>query len=243
VVLLTGDNRRTAAAVGKTLGIENVVAEVLPQDKQAKVKELQAQGKKVAMVGDGINDAPALVQADVGLAIGAGTDVAIESADVVLMKSDLRDAVTAIKLSRAVIRNIKQNLFWAFVYNTIGIPIAAGVLAPLGILLNPMIAAGAMSLSSIFVVMNALRLNRFKYYKPKTDVRYDKMKKEMKIEGMMCPHCEARVKNTLDAIPGVISANVDHKAGLAVVEISDGVTDGTLMDAVTAQGYNVISIE
>lgn len=253
VVLLTGDNRRTAAAVGKTLGIANVVAEVLPQDKQAKVKALQEEGKKVAMVGDGINDAPALVQADVGLAIGAGTDVAIESADVVLMKSDLRDAVTAVKLSRAVIRNIKQNLFWAFFYNSIGIPLAAGVFyIALNWQLNPMFAAAAMSLSSVTVVSNALRLRFFKaetgpVIETKTEtVEGTKgapviMEKKLIIEGMMCAHCQAHVEKALNALPGV-AAKVDLEAKTATVT-GDLPADDVLRQAVTEAGYTVVEIK
>lgn len=252
VVLLTGDNRRTAAAVGKTLGITNVAAEVLPQDKQARIKALQAQGKKVAMVGDGINDAPALVQADVGLAIGAGTDVAIESADVVLMKSDLRDAVTAVKLSRAVIRNIRQNLFWAFFYNTIGIPLAAGVFyLALHWQLNPMFAAAAMSLSSVTVVSNALRLRFFKAEAgpvigtPTESMQETEgvsviMEKKLVIEGMMCHMCKAHVEKALNALPGVACA-VDLEAGTATVT-GDLPDDALLTAAVTEAGYKVIEI-
>ena len=253
VVLLTGDNRRTAAAVGKALGIHNVVAEVLPQDKQARIKALQAQGKKVAMVGDGINDAPALVQADVGLAIGAGTDVAIESADVVLMKSDLRDAVTAVKLSRAVIRNIKQNLFWAFFYNSIGIPLAAGVFyLALHWQLNPMFAAAAMSLSSVTVVSNALRLRFFKaeagpVIETQTKTIQETkgvpviMEKKLVIEGMMCPMCKAHVEKALNALPGVACA-VDLEAKTATVT-GDLPDDAALTAAVTEAGYKVVEIQ
>ena len=249
VVLLTGDNRRTAAAVGKSLGIQNVVAEVLPQDKQDKVKGLQAQGKKVAMVGDGINDAPALVQADVGLAIGAGTDVAIESADVVLMKSDLRDAVTAIRLSRAVIRNIKQNLFWAFFYNAIGIPLAAGAFyLALNWQLNPMFAAAAMSLSSVTVVSNALRLRFFKAEKGAVITNESEetkgapviMEKKIVIEGMMCAHCQAHVEKALNALPGV-AATVDLEAKTATVTGSLP-EDAILRKAVEDAGYTVTDI-
>ena len=249
VVLLTGDNRRTAAAVGKSLGIQNVVAEVLPQDKQAKVKDLQAQGKKVAMVGDGINDAPALVQADVGLAIGAGTDVAIESADVVLMKSDLRDAVAAIRLSKAVIRNIKQNLFWAFFYNAIGIPLAAGVFyLALNWQLNPMFAAAAMSLSSVTVVSNALRLRFFKAEKGPVITNESEetkgapviMEKKIVIEGMMCAHCQAHVEKALNALPGV-AATVDLEAKTATVTGSLP-EDAILRKAVEDAGYTVTEI-
>ncbi len=251
VVLLTGDNRRTAAAVGKSLGITNVVAEVLPKDKQATVKALQVQGKRVAMVGDGINDAPALVQADVGLAIGAGTDVAIESADVVLMKSDLRDAVTAIRLSRAVIRNIKQNLFWAFFYNAIGIPLAAGVFyLALNWQLNPMFAAAAMSLSSVTVVSNALRLRLFKAQTGpviKNETKSEEMKgapvimeKKIIIDGMMCAHCQAHVEKALNALPGV-AATVDLEAKTATVT-GNLPEDNLLKKAVEDAGYTVTDI-
>ncbi len=259
VVLLTGDNRRTAAAVGRGLGIQTVVAEVLPQDKQAQVKRFQAEGKKVAMVGDGINDAPALVQADVGLAIGAGTDVAIESADVVLMKSDLRDAVTAIRLSRAVIRNIKQNLFWAFFYNAIGIPLAAGVFyAALKWQLNPMFAAAAMSLSSVTVVSNALRLRFFKgaagpiikeessgkketIQKEERKGDSNSMEKKILIEGMMCGHCQSHVEKALNALEGV-SAVVDLEKKTATVT-GTLPEDGVLKKAVEDAGYTVTEIQ
>ncbi len=255
VVLLTGDNRRTAAAVGRSLGIGNVVAEVLPQDKQAKVKELQEAGRRVTMVGDGINDAPALVQADVGMAIGAGADVAIESADVVLMKSDLRDAVTAIRLSRAVIRNIKQNLFWAFFYNSIGIPLAAGVFyMALNWQLNPMFAAAAMSMSSVTVVSNALRLRFFKAgngaeigprpaaeAEPKETKGAVIMEKKILIEGMMCPMCRAHVEKALNGLEGVACA-VDLEARTATVT-GDLPTDEVLTKTVTDAGYKVIEIK
>jgi Cu2+-exporting ATPase len=242
VVMLTGDNEAVAKSVGLSVGIDDVIAGVLPDGKESAVRKLMSRGK-VAMVGDGINDAPALMRADVGIAIGAGTDVAIDSSDIVLTSSSLSDAKAAIALSRKTLKTIKQNLFWAFFYNALGIPIAAGALASVGILLNPMIAAGAMSLSSIFVVMNALRLNGFKHHKQNTDKRSKAMKREMTIQGMMCPHCEARVKNTLDALPGVTMANVNHEIGMAIVEVSDGVTDDVLKNAVEAQGYKVISIE
>ncbi len=258
VVLLTGDNRRTAAAVGKTLGIKNVVAEVLPQDKQAKIKELQAQGRKVAMVGDGINDAPALVQADVGLAIGAGADVAIESADVVLMKSDLRDAVTAVRLSKAVIRNIRQNLFWAFFYNAVCIPVAAGVLVLFGgPQLNPMLAAAAMSLSSVTVVSNALRLRLFRARTGpeiapagesapaeahiETKGAPEIMEKKLTVEGMMCQNCRAHVEKALNALPGV-AATVDLESKTATVT-GDLPADEVLVKAVTDAGYAVTSVQ
>ncbi|MEG2958967.1 MAG: heavy metal translocating P-type ATPase [Oscillospiraceae bacterium] len=248
VVLLTGDNRRTAAAIGTSLGIANVIAEVLPADKERQIAALQKAGKKVAMIGDGINDAPALARADVGIAIGAGADVAIESADVVLMKSDLNDAVTAIRLSKAVIRNIRQNLFWAFVYNIIGIPLAAGVFFPLfQIQLNPMFAAAAMSLSSVCVVSNALRLRFFKPQPTAVTPPNQISKKEVEqimerhiiIEGMSCQHCSGRVEKALNAIPGVC-ASVDLAAKTATVH-GDAPED-TLRSAITEAGYEVVSI-
>lgn len=255
VVMLTGDNKRTAAAIQKQLGIGRVVAEVLPQDKEREVAKLQEQGRKVAMVGDGINDAPALTRADVGIAIGAGTDVAIESADVVLMKSDLLDAVTAIDLSRAVIRNIKQNLFWAFFYNSIGIPLAAGVFfSVFGWKLNPMFGAAAMSLSSVCVVSNALRLKLFQPRRaaasntnsnqqekinPKEEII--SMKKTMVIEGMSCGHCSARVEKALNALDGV-TAKVDLEAKTASIETEGRVSDEQLKAAVTDAGYDVVSL-
>ena len=251
VVMLTGDNRRTANAIAKELSLTDVVAEVLPQDKEKVIADLQAQGKKVAMVGDGINDAPALARADVGLAIGAGTDVAIESADVVLMKSDLMDAVTAVELSRATIRNIKQNLFWAFFYNAVCIPVAAGALAVFGgPQLNPMIAAAAMSMSSVCVVSNALRLKLFKprhtgdgiEHTSKTTLQHKKEEPTMKkivIEGMMCQHCVAHVREALSKLPGV-TAEVDLDSKTATV--TGEATDEALTAAVTEAGYQVVSI-
>ena len=255
VVMLTGDNKRTAAAIQKQLGIGRVVAEVLPQDKEREVAKLQEQGRKVAMVGDGINDAPALTRADVGIAIGAGTDVAIESADVVLMKSDLLDAVTAIDLSRAVIRNIKQNLFWAFFYNSIGIPLAAGVFfSVLGWKLNPMFGAAAMSLSSVCVVSNALRLKLFQprraaasntnsNQREKINQKEEiiSMKKTMVIEGMSCGHCSARVEKALNALDGV-TAKVDLEAKTASIETEGRVSDEQMKAAVTDAGYDVVSL-
>ena len=250
VVMLTGDNRRTAEAVGRELGVTQVIAEVLPQDKEKVVADLQAQGKRVAMIGDGINDAPALARADVGMAIGAGTDVAIESADVVLMKSDLLDAVTAVRLSKKVIRNIKENLFWAFIYNIIGIPLAAGVWFPItGWQLSPMFGAAAMSLSSVCVVSNALRLKFFRPLHPEvpaeqieTQKGTSTMTKTMTINGMMCAHCQAHVEKALNAIDGVTAA-VDLAAKTATVTLSKDVADEVLKNAVTEAGYEVVSIE
>ena len=257
VVMLTGDNARTAEAVGRQLGVNRVVAEVLPQDKEKTVAELQAQGKRVAMVGDGINDAPALARADVGLAIGAGTDVAIESADVVLMKSDLLDAVTAVQLSRKVIRNIKENLFWAFIYNIIGIPLAAGVWYPLFQLqLSPMFGAAAMSLSSVCVVSNALRLKFFRPERRESPAApvsegtpksvetkgTSAMTKTMSINGMMCAHCQAHVEKALNAIDGV-EAKVNLETKTATLTLSKDVSDDVLRGAVTEAGYEVVSIQ
>ena len=253
VVMLTGDNRRTAEAIRRQLSIDRVVAEVLPQDKESEVRRIQQSGGKVAMIGDGINDAPALARADVGIAIGAGTDIAIESADIVLMKSDLLDAVTAIQLSRAVIRNIRQNLFWAFFYNSVGIPLAAGVFFSLfGWRLNPMFAAAAMSLSSVCVVTNALRLRLFQPRRAKTTAIHQnsneikgedsEMKKVITIKGMSCAHCQARVEKALNAIDGV-EAKVDLKKNNATVAMKDPVDDEVLKQAVTEAGYEPISVE
>ena len=256
VVMLTGDNERTAKAIGKQAGVDEVIAGVLPEGKELEIRKLKTQGK-VAMVGDGINDAPALTRADIGVAIGAGTDVAIDAADVVLMKSRLLDVPAAIRLSRATLRNIHENLFWAFFYNTIGIPLAAGVFVPLGLTLNPMFGAAAMSLSSFCVVSNALRLNLFKLRDARHDhKRHTKqlpaattkeepetMEKTMYITGMMCSHCEARVKKALEAVDGVAEAKVSHEAGTAVVTLSKNVADDTLKKAVEAQDYPVTSIE
>lgn len=250
VVMLTGDNARTAEAIRREVGIDRVVAEVMPQDKEREVAAIQAAGKKVAMVGDGINDAPALTRADVGIAIGAGTDIAIEAADIVLMKSDLLDAVTAIDLSRSVIRNIKQNLFWAFFYNCIGIPLAAGVFFPLfGLKLNPMFGAAAMSLSSVCVVSNALRLKLFKpgtltsiSGKPINQLKGEvKMTKKINIEGMTCGHCSARVEKALNSIDGV-SATVNLEGKYAEAVMNGSVSDDMLQAAVTEAGYEVVSI-
>ena len=253
VVMLTGDNERTAKAIGAQAGVDQVIAGVLPEGKESVVRKLKEQGK-VAMVGDGINDAPALTRADIGIAIGAGTDVAIDAADVVLMKSRLTDVPAAIRLSRATLRNIHENLFWAFFYNTIGIPLAAGVFIPLGLTLNPMFGAAAMSLSSFCVVSNALRLNLFKLrdasrekkIKPielNTFKEETTMEKTMKITGMMCGHCEATVKKTLEAIAGVSAAAVSHENGTAVVTLSAPVEDAALKKAVEDKGYTVTEIK
>lgn len=264
VVMLTGDNERTARAIGREAGVDEVIAGVLPEGKERVIKSLQEKGK-VAMVGDGINDAPALTRADIGIAIGAGTDIAIDAADVVLMKSRLSDVPAAIRLSRATLRNIHENLFWAFVYNIIGIPLAAGVWIPLfGWQLNPMFGAAAMSLSSFCVVTNALRLNLFRMYDPGRDKRAagaaksrepfcdkekreekenETMEKTIKIEGMMCGHCEARVKKCLEALPEVTEAVVSHEAGTAVLSMSAEVSDETLKKTVEEQDYKVTGIE
>lgn len=259
VIMLTGDNQKTAEAIRSQLGISRAVAEILPQDKEQEVRKLQEMGKIVAMVGDGINDAPALARADVGIAIGAGTDVAIESADIVLMKSDLLDSVAAVQLSKAVIRNIKQNLFWAFFYNAIGIPLAAGVFfTSFGLKLNPMFGAAAMSLSSFFVVSNALRLKLFQpsFQReaaplPSEDAAVTTIKtiekenqtmtKVMKIEGMMCTHCSGRVEKALNGLEGV-SAVVNLEEKSAVITLTAPVSDETLVKAVTDAGYDVVSL-
>ena len=244
VVMLTGDNSKTAKAISKRLGIDEVVSDVLPDGKEAVIRDLCSQGK-VAMVGDGINDAPALTAADVGIAIGAGTDIAIDSADIVLMKSRITDVAAAIRLSKATLRNIHQNLFWAFIYNIIGIPLAAGLFIPIfGWELNPMFGAAAMSLSSFCVVSNALRLNFTKIYdeiKIKTKEKKN-MVKTMKIEGMMCGHCEARVKKVLEALSEVAYAEVNHETDTAVVTLSAPLGDDVLKNTVEAQDYKVISI-
>ena len=246
VVMLTGDNQRTAEAIGRQAGVDQVIAGVLPNGKESVIRSLQSQGK-VAMVGDGINDAPALTRADIGIAIGAGTDVAIDAADVVLMNSHLTDVPAAIRLSRATLRNIHENLFWAFIYNIIGIPLAAGVFIPLlGWQLNPMFGAAAMSLSSFCVVSNALRLNLFDPHSARKDHKIifakepKTMQKTLKIEGMMCTHCSGRVKKALEEVPGVLSAEVSHESGTAVVTMSAPVDDATLKKAVEDQGYQVV---
>ena len=267
VVMLTGDNQRTADAIGRQAGVDEVIAGVLPDGKEAVIRQLQASGK-VAMVGDGINDAPALTRADTGIAIGAGTDVAIDAADVVLMNSKLSDVPAAIRLSRATLRNIHENLFWAFIYNIIGIPLAAGLFIPFGLTLNPMFGAAAMSLSSFCVVSNALRLNLFDVHSTKHDraaknaaslpavsaqpaavankesTKEDTaMKKTLKVEGMMCGHCEARVKKALEALPEVDEAVVSHEAGTAIVTLNAEVADDVLKKAVEDQDYPVTGIQ
>ncbi len=250
VVMLTGDNERTARAIGTQAGVDEVIAGVLPDGKENVIRSLKRKGK-VVMVGDGINDAPALTRADIGIAIGAGTDIAIDAADVVLMKSRLSDVPAAIRLSRATLRNIHENLFWAFFYNVVGIPLAAGLWYPIfGWKLNPMFGAAAMSLSSFCVVTNALRLNWFNMHDTKKDKKIKTnqkedlaMEKTMKIEGMMCGHCEARVKKCLEALEGVRAAAVSHETGTAVVTLSDSVTDEVLKKTVEDQDYKVVSIQ
>ena len=254
VVMLTGDNKKTAEAIGGQAGVDEVIAGVLPDGKEAVIRGLMKQGK-VAMVGDGINDAPALTRADTGIAIGAGTDVAIDAADVVLMKSSIMDVAGAIRLSRATLRNIHENLFWAFFYNTIGIPVAAGALIPLGITLNPMLGAAAMSLSSFCVVTNALRLNlvnirdarhdrRVKPAKPAHETGAEKKGNTvtLKIKGMMCGHCEAAVRKALEAIPGVASAAADHEKSIAVVDLAVPVDEAAFKKAIEAEGYEYLGI-
>ena len=254
VVMLTGDNQRTARAIGKQAGVDEVIAGVLPEGKESVIRELKEKGK-VAMVGDGINDAPALTRADIGIAIGAGTDIAIDAADVVLMKSRLSDVPAAIRLSRATLKNIHENLFWAFFYNVIGIPLAAGLWIPIfGWKLNPMFGAAAMSLSSFCVVTNALRLNLFQVYNASKDKKIKKkdnnkkekenktMEKTMEIKGMMCGHCEARVKKALEALPQVDEAVVSHENGTAVLKLNAQIEDAELKSAVEAQDYEVTAI-
>ena len=271
VVMLTGDNQRTADAIGRQAGVDEVIAGVLPDGKETVIRQLQASGK-VAMVGDGINDAPALTRADTGIAIGAGTDVAIDAADVVLMNSKLSDVPAAIRLSRVTLRNIHENLFWAFIYNIIGIPLAAGLFIPFGLTLNPMFGAAAMSLSSFCVVSNALRLNLFDLHNtrhdhktaspaaapvqsaaennkksdaeaPEVKTEDNPMKKTLKVEGMMCGHCEARVKKALEALPEVDEAVVSHEAGTAIVTLNAEVADDVLKNAVETQDYKVTGIQ
>ena len=253
VVMLTGDNEQTANAIGKEAGVDEVIAGVLPDGKERVIRDLQKYGK-VAMVGDGINDAPALTRADIGIAIGAGTDIAIDAADIVLMKSKLSDVPAAIRLSRATLRNIHENLFWAFIYNIIGIPLAAGVFIPLGLTLNPMFGAAAMSLSSFCVVTNALRLNLFKINSTKRDKKIksvisetvsagDKLQKILHIEGMMCGHCENSVKNALEALPQVDLAIVSHEEGTAEVTLNTEIENGVLISAVEKEGYTVKAVQ
>ena len=249
VVMLTGDNETTAKAIGKQAGVDEVIAGVLPEGKESVIRELKAKGK-VAMVGDGINDAPALTRADIGIAIGAGTDVAIDAADVVLMKSRLTDVVAAIRLSRATLKNIHENLFWAFFYNSIGIPLAAGLFIPLFQWeLNPMFGAAAMSLSSFCVVTNALRLNLFQVYNANKDKKIkagkeDKiMEKTLVIEGMMCPHCSGRVKEALEANDAIADAVVSHETGTAVVTLAAEISDEALAQIVVDAGYKVIEVK
>ena len=249
VVMLTGDNQRTARAIGRQAGVDEVIAGVLPEGKESVIRSLQQKGR-VAMVGDGINDAPALTRADIGIAIGAGADVAVDAADVVLMQSRLSDVPAAIRLSRATLRNIHENLFWAFFYNAVGIPLAAGVFVPLGLTLSPMFAAAAMSLSSFCVVSNALRLNLFdlrntgkdEKHKTKHKEKRKTMVKTMKIEGMMCGHCEARIRKALEALPEVEQAAVSHEAGEAVVRLKAEIADAALKKAVEEQDYAVTAI-
>ena len=271
VVMLTGDNERTAKAIGEQAGVDEVIAGVLPEGKEQVIRKLKEKGK-VAMVGDGINDAPALTRADMGIAIGAGTDIAIDAADVVLMKSQLSDVPAAIRMSRATLRNIHENLFWAFFYNAIGIPLAAGIWIPVfGWKLNPMFGAAAMSLSSFCVVTNALRLNLFKMYDASKDRKRKmkkvetaentvsdivladknesenkeetKMTKTMKIEGMMCGHCEAAVKKALEALEQVDTAEVSHEAGTAVVTLNSEISNEVLKKTVEDKDYTVTAIE
>ena len=271
VVMITGDNERSANAIGKIAGVNEVIAGVLPDGKEKEIQRLKKYGK-VIMVGDGINDAPALTSADIGIAIGAGTDVAIDAADVVIMKNCLSDVAAAIRLSHRTIRNIHENLFWAFIYNIIGIPLAAGLFIPFGLTLNPMFGAAAMSLSSFCVVSNALRLNLFDLHStrhdhktaspaaapvqsaaennkksdaeaPEVKTEDHTMKKTLKVEGMMCGHCEARVKKALEALPEVDEAVVSHEAGTAIVTLNAEVADDVLKNAVEAQDYKVTGIQ
>lgn len=243
-VMLTGDNKNTAYAIGKDVGIDEIYADIKPNDKERTVRELQNSYGRVIMVGDGINDAPALSRADIGIAVGTGTDIAADAADVVIMKSRLSDVVSAVKLSRSVIRNIYENLFWAFGYNIIGIFLATGALIPIGITMTPMIGAALMSISSFLVVFNALRLNFTKLNSEKTEQKENiSMEKLIKIDGMMCGHCESHVKNALESINGVISADVSHEKGTANVKTKENIPDEVLKNAVEQQGYKVISIK
>jgi len=245
IVMLTGDNKAVAKTIAKELEIENTVAEILPSEKEKEISKLQSVGKKVAFVGDGINDSPALVKSDVGLAIGSGTDIAIESADVVLMKNSLLDVVTAIDLSRAVIKNIKMNLFWAFFYNSIGIPVSAGVLFnSLGLRLNPMIGALAMSLSSVCVVTNALRLRKFKvkYKQNEEEIKMDKNTKIITIEGMQCNHCKMSVEKALNAIEEVAKVEVNLQNKTATVELLKDLDNNKLTEVIQEAGFTVIEI-
>ena len=247
--MLTGDNKTTAEAIGMQVGVDEVISGVKPDGKEAAIRKLQKDGK-VAMVGDGINDAPALTRADTGIAIGAGTDVALDAADVVLVNSKLSDVPAAIRLSRATLRTIHQNLFWAFCYNVICIPVAAGAFVWAGLTLNPMIGAAAMSLSSFCVVTNALRLNLYSIYSAKKDKKIkqqpkkeeETMEKTIRIEGMMCPHCEARVKKILEETDGVDSAVVSHTEGTAVVTLSSSVSNEVFTKLITDNGYEVTEI-
>ena len=248
VVMLTGDNERTAKAIGKQAGVDEVIAGVLPDGKESVIRSLKKKGR-TAMVGDGINDAPALTSADMGIAIGAGADVAVDAADVVLMKNRLSDVPAAIRLSRATLRNIRQNLFWAFIYNIIGIPLAAGVY---GLQLNPMFGAAAMSLSSFFVVTNALRLNFFKLHDSSHDKKIttelndppsETNEKTVSVKGMMCGHCEARVKKALEDINGIDEAIVSHEKGTAIISLSSDVSDKTIKKAIQDAGYKFLGIK
>lgn len=244
VVMITGDNKIVAETIGKKLGMDKVIAEVLPQDKEKEVANLQKQGKKIAFVGDGINDSPALVKSDVGIAIGSGTDIAIESADVVLMKDSLLDVVTAVDLSRAVIKNIKMNLFWAFFYNIIGIPVACGIFYPiLGLRLNPMIGAAAMSLSSVCVVTNALRLRKFKSNKSNEKKEVSEMVKTIYIEGMQCNHCKMSVEKALKSINGITKVEVKLENKKAVIESQREIENDTIKKVIKEAGFTVKEIK
>lgn len=241
-IMITGDNKIVAETIGKEIKIDKVISEVLPQDKEKEVEKLQKKGKKVAFVGDGINDSPALVKADVGIAIGSGTDIAIESADIVLIKNSILDVVAAIDLSKAVIRNIKINLFWAFLYNVIGIPIACGIFyTSFGFKLNPMIGALAMSLSSLCVVTNALRLRKFKT-KFKEEYKMENVIKKVSIDGMQCNHCKMSVEKALSSIPDVINVNVSLEKGEAIIESKSEVDNEKIKDAIIQAGFKVTKI-